>query len=414
MKRKNSVRKNSIFYATIIIFLFLVVIGGYAFKPGKEFQVNTYTEKNQLSSKAAMNIKGNFVVVWMSDNQDGSERGIFAQRFNKKGNPLGSEFQVNTYTNMKQETPAAAMDKKGNFVIAWRSEGQDGSSYGIFAQRFDKNGQPVGSEFQVNTHVDNWQSNPTIAMDKKGNFVIAWHSDKQDSSYYGIFAQRFSKKGKPLGSEFQVNTYTKNQQWFAAIAMDEKGNFIIVWASEKQDGSNYGIFAQRFNNKGNPLGPEFQVNTYTKGLQSYPTVAMDKKGNVVIVWQSDGQDGSDSGIFAQRYNSKGKALGSEFQVNTYTENYQRIPTIAMDANGNFVIAWYSNEQDGQSSGIFAQRYNSKGKAIGSEFQVNTLPDYTQSFPSAAMDKRGNFVVSWTSSIGRDGSGSGIFARMFKR
>jgi len=361
-----------------------------------------------------MNIKGNFVIVWMSDNQDGSDRGIFAQRFNKKGEPLGIEFQVNTYTDRRQETPAAAMDRKGNFVIAWRSDGQDGSSYGIFAQRYNKNGQPLGSEFQVNTHVDNWQSDPSIAMDKKGNFVIAWHSDKQDGSYYGIFAQRFNKLGKPIGSEFKVNTHWKNFQWYPVIAMDEKGNFIIVWASKEQDGSKYGIFAQRYNSKGKAVGSEFQVNTYTEGLQSYPAVAMDKKGNFVIVWQSDKQDGSNSGIFAQRFNRKGNTIGSEFQVNTFTDNYQRGPTIAMDASGNFVIVWYSDEQDGQGTGIFAQKYNSKGKTIGTEFQANTLPEYNQSFPSVGMDKRGNFVVTWTSYYGQDGSGYGIFARTFKK
>jgi hypothetical protein len=86
----------------------------------------------------------------------------------------------------------------------------------------------------------------------------------------------------------------------------------------------------------------------------------------------------------------------------------------MNIKGNFVIVWMSDDQDGSDRGIFAQKFNKKGGPLGSEFQVNTLPDYNQSFPAAAMDKRGNFVVTWTSSSGRDGSGYGIFARMFKK
>jgi hypothetical protein len=46
---------------------------------------------------------------------------------------------------------------------------------------------------------------------------------------------------------------------------------------------------------------EFQVSTYMTNDQNYPSVAMDANGNFVIAWQSDGQDGSGSGIFMKRY-----------------------------------------------------------------------------------------------------------------
>ena len=38
----------------------------------------------------------------------------------------------------------------------------------------------------------------------------------------------------------------------------------------------------------------------------------------VITWSSYGQDGSQSGVLAQRYNAAGVAEGGEFQVNSYT------------------------------------------------------------------------------------------------
>jgi len=53
---------------------------------------------------------------------------------------------------------------------------------------------------------------------------------------------------------------------------------------------------------GNPLGPEFRVNTYTTSYQSWPAVASDSSGNFVVVWESNFQDGSNSGVFGQRYN----------------------------------------------------------------------------------------------------------------
>src|SRR5688572_17193097 len=111
---------------------------------------------------------------------------------------------------------------------------------------------------------------------------------------------------------------------------------------------------------GNPVGPEFLVNTYTPQGQHLPSVAVDSTGNFVVVWDSYYQDGSSDGVFGQRYASSGAPLGPEFRVNTYTPERQLHPSVAVDSNSNFVVTWASRWQEGDSYGIFGQRYASSG------------------------------------------------------
>lgn len=74
-----------------------------------------------------------------------------------------------------------------------------------------------------------------------------------------------------------------------------------------------------------------------------------------------------SGIFGRRFDSAGVALGKQFRVNSYTRFQQDYPSVASDASGNFVVVWTSHMQDGDGFGIFAQRYDSGGAALGPEF-----------------------------------------------
>src|SRR5437867_3997422 len=137
------------------------------------------------------------------------------------------------------------------------------------------------------------------------------------------------------GLEFQVNTYTTGVQGVPVVAADASGNFVVVWESAGQDGNGYGIIGQRFAASGTRLGSEFQVNAYTTADQRFPSVASDANGNLVVVWGSDGQDGSGDGVFGRRFAASGAPLGNEFQVNSYTTATQRLPSVASDANGNF-------------------------------------------------------------------------------
>ena len=376
---------------------------------GPEFQVNTYTTGHQKTPSVAADALGNFVVVWEGNGQDGSFYGVFGQRYDLAGSPSGSEFQINSYTTGGQSSPGVAAQGLGNFVVVWASQGQDGSGSGVFGQRYDPAGTPIGTEFQINTYTTGYQVFPAVAADGSGNFIVAWTSDSQDGSSYGVFGQRFNSAGAPIGSEFQVNTFTTGYQRLPAVAADALGNFVVAWDSTSQDGSNRGVFGQRFDSVGTAMGSEFQVNSYTTGSQYDLATAADDSGNFVVVWTSNGQDGASLGVFGQRYDLAGSPLGSEFQVNSHTPANQRFPTVSAVASGDFVVAWMSHAQDGSSYGVFGQRFNSAGGPVGSEFQVNSYTINAQSTPAASADASGNFVLTWMST-GQDGASDGVFGR----
>jgi hypothetical protein len=72
-----------------------------------------------------------------------------------------------------------------------------------------------------------------------------------------------------------------------------------VWNNEVDPNTNErDIFGRRYDEWWRPIGDEFQVNTYVVDDQKYPDVALKETGEFVTVWQSDGQDGSGYGIFA--------------------------------------------------------------------------------------------------------------------
>ena len=382
-------------------------------KVGPEFQVNTYTSSYQDSASVASDASGDFVVVWQSYGQDGSSFGIFGQRYASDGNPLGGEFQVNTYTTGNQggflAGPSVASDAAGNFVVVWYNQDPLGIDQDIFGQLYDSSGNTLGGEFQVNTQEQGSQAYPSVASDASGNFVVVWASF--DLTDYGIVGQRYDSEGNRLGGAFQVSTYPRSFQQRPSVASDAVGDFAVVWNSFGQDGSGWGVFGQRYDSDGNPLGGEFQVNTYTANDQLGYSVASDASGNFVVVWTSSLQERSRD-IFGQRYDSDGNPLGAEFRVNTYTNHSQDTASVTSDANGNFVVVWDSGGgQDGNDYGVFGQRYDRDGNRLGGEFQVSTYTTNGQTNPLVASDVSGNFVVVWTSFL-QDGSQTGVFGQRF--
>ena len=297
--------------------------------------------------------------------------GIYARRYDDNGNKAGAEFQVNTYTSNSQSEPSITALADGGFVVTWQSDGQDGSNYGIYAQRYDADGGVNGAEFRVNTHTSDYQNSPSITTLSDDGFVISWMSYHEDidgdgsADSYGIYAQRYDSSGNKLGTEFHVNTYTSGYQSNSSIIALEDGGFVITWQSSY---SQDDIFAQRYDASGNKVGDEFQANAYTLSYQSNSSIADLDDGGFIITWSGRNSHGShdSSGIWAQRYDASGNNVGDEFQVNTYTLSYQSNSSITALDDGGFIITWQSYKQDGSFWGysIYAQRYDSEGKPLG--------------------------------------------------
>ncbi|MFN8578523.1 MAG: pentapeptide repeat-containing protein [Candidatus Sericytochromatia bacterium] len=161
---------------------------------------------------------------------------------------------------------------------------------------------------------------------------------------------------------------------------------------------------------GKCLFPDILVNTYTTGFQINSSIAKDSVGNFVVAWSGAG-NGDTSGVFARRYNSNGIPIdANEFLINTYTTGTQQLPSVAMDSTGNFVVSWHGSG-NGDTYGIFARRFNSNGTPKDTnEFLVNSYTTGTQLFSAVAMDSIGNFVVTWNGAGTQDVSS--IYAKRY--
>lgn len=379
---------------------------------GGEFQANTYTTSNQGQPSIAMDAQGRAVVIWEgAGDQDGSSWGIFGQRYAVDGSPEGPEFQVNSYTVDLQVDPEVARHADGSFVVTWMSYWQTGGDdFDVFAQRFDAAGVPMSPEFQVNSYTTGYQGDPDVAIGANGDFWIVWDSTSQDGSLGGIFGQRFDSLGAPLGGEMQLNSTFASDQNDVVIAATET-SFLVVWEDEGFDTSSETVVLQAFDTAGNALGGEVQVNTFTTGDQEDPDIAVATDGSFVVAWESDGQDGSLEGVFAQAFGADRLPVGAEFQVNTFTDLNQEDPQLTADGQGGFLVVWESEDQASVDSltDVYAQRLDGQGNLVGNEIRINSTLAADQNNPVVA-GARGELTVAWRAFGGQDGSQAAVIGQ----
>ncbi|MEM1336312.1 MAG: hypothetical protein AAGF96_01120 [Bacteroidota bacterium] len=386
---------------------------------GDDFQVNSYTDKNQNYPKVAIAPDGRAVVVWESDGQDNDGLAVAAQRYTTDGSKSGDEFMVNTATALAQSQPTVAIADDGSHIIFWRSKEQDGDGFGVYAQRYDDAGNTVGNEFRINEATNSNQDQAYAAYHSNGNLMVIWQSS-QDGKAGEIYARVYDAEFNDISNgEFRVNTVIDGWQNTARIAAVPSG-FIVVWESLNIDSERIAIVFKRFNSDGTAvMTMEQQVNTREICDQKNPDIATQADGTFIIVWEhleDPEKCGSAqtlaSDIAARMYDSNGSALTDEIIVSQNTSGNQNLG-ITRDYRGGFVAIWQGDASANDSSDeIYGRRLLTTGTFNSDMFTVNSKTDSYQVFPAIAAAPDGTLFAVWGSWTG-DGNGTSIRARQLK-
>ena len=358
---------------------------------GGETRVNTTTAGTQTLAASgrcvALDADGNYVVVWESAAQDGDQGGIYGQRFDSSGAAIGGEFRVNTTTTGNQTYASVAMDVAGNFLVVWSGNGP-GDADGVFAQRYDANGNKLGGELRVNAAAAGVQSTPVAGACPTGGYVVAWsesdvlHMVQVDSAGALMNPTTLAAAGTIDGSIdvdvaadgsyvvvweeqatvqvacFEVDGSLRYQTSVAAgmsfydfdpsVAISANGEFGVAWAPYDflVDSITYVCFRRFQLSDGAPVDASVAVASDVGGS---PSLALDDNGNAFVSYFSG------SSIIKATLDATDAFVGAKRIVNTTVTGTRNLPSIVSDANGNQIVVW-SGEGTGDTTGVFVQRY----------------------------------------------------------
>jgi hypothetical protein len=193
----------------------------------------------------AADASGGFVAVWQDEATFPSP--IRARRFNAAGTPVSPEVLVasgNFFT--PTGPPTVASDPDGNFVVVWEDlyNSYDHVAHSVMARRYHASGAPQGDAFVVTLNPDYYYGplvgRPSVAMDRRGDFVVAWH---QNTDYgFDVLARTYDATG-PTSPQFFVHG-GPGYQGRPSVAVNFTGDFVVAW--QYQDGPTSDIGARRF------------------------------------------------------------------------------------------------------------------------------------------------------------------------
>jgi hypothetical protein len=361
-------------------------------RAGPEIRVNsnlgsTFEEEADVLALA----NGSYVVTW---EETGTSSGlgsasvidVWGQVIDSDSAHSGNAFLVNTSTNGTQRGASGTGLSNGDFVVSWYSFDAAVESYSkVRAQRFDSSGAKLGSEIAVSDDTGQGAGLPAATSYTDG-FLLVW------SSADGIRARRYANDGT-AGTTFFVHSSSGRA---VHVSANESGAFVVVWASTDED-----IYARRFAADDQPEGAAFVVNTKTEDFQAEPTVALANDGSFFVAWW-DGWfvsiDGDDATVCGRVFDAEGVALAPQFVINTHTAGREVGPRIVVDSAGVYSIAWWewSSAFDRNGQAVVFRQYDPLGEPIGDVLPVNRIILADQVFPDIAIQPNGNALVAWQS------------------
>lgn len=329
--------------------------------------------------------------------------------------PQGGEYPLIGDIAGHQQQPAVVLRSSGG-LVAWQNATGDSGGERIVVQPLGADLRGVGAPRVISQNITGQNDlNPAVAALPEGHSVVVWESGPRASQ--DVFIRFLNAQGQFLREIQAVNSYQSGVQSDAAVATMPDGTVLVVWASDGQDGSGEGIYGQRWNAIGAKLGGEFRVNQTTQQNQSRPAVAALGNGQFVVAWVGESVSGRNSSgapnlrrnVLA-RFVGTSDPSGNEFQLNEGNVVATEV-SLATFASGGFVAAWTQRDEASTRNitEVHAREFAANGLPKGAGQRINTFLPGAQDSPALATVNTGALVV-W-SSFGQDAGGLGVRGRL---
>jgi len=290
---------------------------------------------------------GSLQIFYIRSDSNGLSQ-VYGQRFSTQGNPLADRFLISPAPPASiLRTAAAVLPNGGIFLtnLGILCESCPKLRPSLYGRILAPDDSLASSFFQIPRKFSGVPDNGlrNLAVDGQGIATVVWslgNGDPGSRDYSDIHARRFSSNGLPISQEFVVNTKIRGTQFAPSVAADASGDFVVVWQSQFPGGLLRSIFGQRFSKTGEKIGPEFRVNENRAEKDFVPAVAMDYNGNFVVAWESFSPARPDCiQIRARLYRRNGTPAGPEFPAAPGDAGCGEQPKVAFGPNGIFAIAW---------------------------------------------------------------------------
>lgn len=350
--------------------------------------------------RTAMDNNGNAIVVWKKSDV---YREVYMSEYRNGvwSHPADLSDFINLTGTSTEMSLTLAMADNGDAVIVWNQH-VGGTTFKLF-----KSERRNGVWSHPKSLADGFGPDgislydPQVAMDANGNTIIVWR--QHQGSTFQMYKSEYRNNSWTHPTDLSENFSPSTQNVFnPQVAMDDNGNAIITW--NQGSGSAIQIYMSEYRN-----------NTWThpSGLSEYislagqpanhASVAMDNNGNAIIAWrQKNGAQTTpwpDIQIYKSEYrNGSWTHPGSFSESISPDGSYAYEHTLAMDNTGNAIISWYQWNSDSAPSGgnqVFKSEYRN-----GAWTHPADIADYIS--PSGAS-------VDATPHVGMDDNGNAIIA-----
>ena len=257
-----------------------------------------------------------------------------------------------------------------------------------------------GREFAPFGRLPGHQQNPDVAIGPHGGFAV-WQNSSSTSNGERIVFHKLNELLEGQGSPSRLTPDSaRTSETHPRVALMPGGGAVVAWESGGRKDRD--VRVRFLNAAGQPVTAVQVTNGFRRRNQTKPDVAVNDTGDVLVVWESDRQDGDGKGVFAQRYTPEGVRVGGEIPVNQGIKWNQSQPACAALADGRFIIAWVGEAANGTTLAgtpymrghVMGRIFNRRGNALGNEFRL----DGGQSLcarPRLLAREDGGYLVGWS-------------------
>lgn len=146
-------------------------------KQDDNFKINTLSDYQIDRVRIGLDNYLDLIACWEEYGNSGVSEKIICQRIDKDNQKIGTQFHPYTFQGTKFITHNLSVNINGESVICWQSQNQISQYFNVFCQQYNSDGSLHFAEYKAALSNYDSESGPSVALNTNGQMVTCWNVD---------------------------------------------------------------------------------------------------------------------------------------------------------------------------------------------------------------------------------------------
>ena len=243
----------------------------------------------------------------------------------------------------------------------------------------------------INKNININKASYDISFFNDASFITVW--TKKYNDYYDLEGRKYDHEGVQSNKKFKVIGDIRSKDAYLKVEANNDGTFIILWINSN-NAYGYNLFCAKYSSDLEMVGNINKVNDLIGSISKNPSIAVNDDGSYIVAWHDICKYGYDQCLYYQKFTTNSLKIDLNLRIDNVQSYKKQLNVKILQLNTSILLAVWDQINSSDTRSVFAKFIDINNSINNKSIEIGSKDGVEKRFPRITLVDKESALIAW--------------------